>query len=260
MFKKTILTIIFIACLFPVFAKADLGPKPSMKFNFIYNNINSIGEPVTIIGGQQIECQDKACNKSEILAEAGPQKFYCVEDYCYSMAYDYQNKYHKLIINFSDKTRESNVFAKVAFDAIYNVTVNENNLVISETTINQNSSFPAEQTNLRFIIALIVTLIVEFLAALIFINIYKLPKKILWAILINIITVPLLWYVAPKFSFEYSIYFYELLIIIFEGLFIYLFFKNIINFKKAIFLSIIINLSSIIFGGFIEMMIFWVIG
>lgn len=109
--------------------QADMGPKPSMEFNFVYET----DTPLTITGGEQLECADAACADGEALQEAGPQRFTCTEEACSSLAYGYAD-YHRLVIRFSDGvTRESNVFGKSHFDAVYRVTVGEDDLWVEET-------------------------------------------------------------------------------------------------------------------------------
>ncbi len=109
--------------------RADAGPKPSMKFEFVYET----GAPLTISEGIQQECSDNTCSDAKPLQEAGPQRFTCTDTACSSMAYGYDN-YHRLVINFSDGVmRESNVFDKSHFTANYRVTVRENDLLVEET-------------------------------------------------------------------------------------------------------------------------------
>ncbi len=108
--------------------QADLGPKPSMDFEFHYES----GAPLTIVEGSQLECDDATCSDAEPLLEGGPQRFTCSQDRCSSSAYGY-SAYHRLVIHFSDGvTRESNVFSKSHFSAIYRVTVREDDLVVEE--------------------------------------------------------------------------------------------------------------------------------
>jgi len=114
---------------------ADMGPKPSMEFNFVYETDTTL----TIAGGEQLECADAACADAVSLEEAGPQRFTCTETDCSSMAYTYED-YHRLAIAFSDGvTRESNVFGKSHFDAVYRVTVRADDLLVEETGGRMNS-------------------------------------------------------------------------------------------------------------------------
>ena len=109
--------------------QADMGPKPSMEFSFVYETTS----PLTIVSGEQVECADAVCADDVPLERAGPQRFTCTETACSSMAYSYAD-YHRLVIKFSDGvTRESNVFEKSHFDSAYHVTVRTNDLLVEET-------------------------------------------------------------------------------------------------------------------------------
>jgi hypothetical protein len=107
-------------------ALADTGPKPKMEFTFEFE-----GDPVGIVSGQQMECQQSDCSDAAPLEEHGPQRFWCDAQECHSMAYGYA-PYHKLVIAFADRTRESNVFQKQAFSAAYRVTVLADDLMVTE--------------------------------------------------------------------------------------------------------------------------------
>lgn len=64
------------------------------------------------------------------MSQMGPQRFECSPDSCFAMAYGFQSR-HILEIKFSDgKTRRTPVFGVDAFDAVYDVTVNDKDLKI----------------------------------------------------------------------------------------------------------------------------------
>ena len=108
---------------------ADIGPKPSMEFEFFYE---IEGEP-TIAEGQQMQCEEPDCADAKPLEELGPQRFQCTENACTSMAYGYTT-YNQLVIRFSDGvTRESNVFKTGPSQSIYRVTVRADDLAVKRT-------------------------------------------------------------------------------------------------------------------------------
>ena len=118
-----------VAALLPVVpVGADTGPKPTMAFTFVFD-----GPAIAIIGGEQLECQDAQCQTAKPLEVGGPQRFTCTGTECSSLAYGYA-PYHKLVIQFADRTRESNVFQKSAFGATYEVKVTEDALQVRETS------------------------------------------------------------------------------------------------------------------------------
>ncbi len=126
-----VLTTLLLALMLLVFtspARADIGPKPSMDFDFESKS----GASFTILSGEQLECGTADCSDAQPLKVLGPQRFYCMETSCSSMAYGYSD-YHRLRITFADgRVLESNVFGKQYFDARYKVTIRENSLLVEE--------------------------------------------------------------------------------------------------------------------------------
>lgn len=124
--KMTLLLIALGAALLVLVpaARADVGPKPTLDFEFVYET----GIPLTITGGDLLQCDNATCAGGEPLQELGPQRFSCTENACTSMAYGYSD-YARLVIHFSDGiTRESQVFAVKRFHAHCRVTVREDDL------------------------------------------------------------------------------------------------------------------------------------
>ena len=110
-------------------ASADMGPKPTMFFEFEF--VEGIPD-LLVMEGSLFECDDSACVQSTPLENFGPQGFSCFGTTCHAMAYGFSD-YHKLVLSFSDGvTRESNVFTKNSFEANYTVTVDANNLHVKE--------------------------------------------------------------------------------------------------------------------------------
>ncbi len=108
-------------------ASADMGPKPSMSFDF---KQEFAGEPVTITSGILLECEQPDCQDATPLLEGGPQGFTCSESHCYAVAYGFST-YHQLEIQFSDGiTRRSNIFKTVLFDSFYTVTIRQDDLLV----------------------------------------------------------------------------------------------------------------------------------
>lgn len=107
--------------------RADLNPKPSMTFNLVYR---TAGHP-EIQGWHQFVCEDAQCQTHKALEafgglSCGPAPA------CWSAAYGYP-KYHRLVLDFSDKTRTSNVFANEDFISTYAVYVGPDDLVVEKT-------------------------------------------------------------------------------------------------------------------------------
>ena len=124
-----ILLVLLVVVVIPLgSARADIGPKPSMSFKFIYKT----SEKLTITAGIQLQCDDPDCKDVTPLDEIPDPILTCTKTSCSSYAFGYA-QYNRLVITFSDgKTRESNVFTKNYYEAKYKVTVREDNLEVKE--------------------------------------------------------------------------------------------------------------------------------
>lgn len=224
----------------------DIGPKPLMKFNLVYET-QGIPE---LIDGQQIECDDAGCLDARPLEGLGPQGFDCTQDECISIAYGY-SQYHRLVINFSDQQRQSNIFKSSSYFAEFNVRVTDTGLVVEEVPpIKRMISgiIPI------FVIALVLTLILELLVAFIFVLVRKEPRSILVGVLVaNMLSLPIIWLVFPYLPFHslIVILFSEIFAVLFEGYFIFLFTKKTLSPVMSLILSLLMNLCSFIIDGII---------
>lgn len=130
--------------------------------------------------------------------------------------------------------------------------------LLSDGTISIQETTPFIQSNSArniktFLLALILTLILEIIVALIFLSVTKISKKVLISILIaNIISLPIVWFVFPLLKIiPLAILLGEIFAFVFESYFIHLLNKDIISLKKSFVLSILMNLASLVIGGFI---------
>lgn len=129
--RLVILLFFWISCLPMQSASADHGPKPSLDFTFTQE---FPGTPVNITAGTLFECQQADCSDASPLQESGPQGFSCQIASCHAHGYGF-SEYHRLEITFSDgKTRQSNIFKTSGFNAKYNVTIREADLLVEEDT------------------------------------------------------------------------------------------------------------------------------
>lgn len=220
-------------------ALADIGPKPTMTFNFVYEI-----EPVPIIGGQLIECREPDCSDGRPLEEGGPQRFQCPTgepNVCFAMAYGFQ-PYHKLIIEFADGTRESNIFQKPPFDETLTVTVQESSLVVQPTGLSAAGFVPA----------LLATLAVELLVAALYLLLLRQPRAmLLWVLVGNLITLPIVWFLLAALPLPATLVMcsYELFAVIIEVVVLYLGGRRWgFALNHAIALSILMNLLSFLVG------------
>jgi len=245
--KSIVFVLAFLSLLvMPNFVLADIGPKPSMQFNIIYE----VEQKITLLGGEQYECQDEICTNASPLESYGPQDFLCYanDGYCRSIAYDYA-PYHKLVLEFSDKTRESQIFETKSMDAKFNVRVTDDKLIVEKTSV------VSGQTGMDFfVIALVLTLILELLTAFVYVAAKKISKKVLWSVLLaNLISVSIFWliFLSINVTALFTMWFLlaEIIIFIFETYFIYWFAKKTMPLKNCFVLSFLMNLISAVVGG-----------
>ncbi len=256
--------IILIALfIFPFSVFADLGPKPTMDFEF-----ENFPQDLKIIKSEQIQCEDRLCLWGNPLKDAGPQSFGCNEQFgCLSLAYGY-SKYNKIEITLSNgKKLESNVFSQTGMNSEYtinftsdgkiiinsiNVSDNERNGKSSQEN-NYSTRFDGnEKMTSQFLKSFFLTVILESIVALIYVSIRKISRKTIGLVLLgNIISLPIFWFIDYKLYLSFPAYFFsEIIIVIFEAMFIKLVFKEI-SWKDIFILSLLMNIASLFLGEFI---------
>jgi hypothetical protein len=240
--KFWILLIIFIINIHS-FLFADAGPKPSMKFKMVYKTT----KPVKVIEGWQLESRFQTFNVFDTLKRQGPQEFIANQDNAHSVSYGYDD-YHKIIIQFEDRTRESNVFGNESFNSQYEITVLDDRLEVRDVTpfMKDSSTWSA------FLKALMLTLALEIFVAFIYLKLAKKPLKILlFVILGNLITLPVLWFLLPLIlNVGASIMLGELFAFGFEAMFLLWTCKTWFKPGGAFLLSFSMNFMSLLVGGF----------
>ena len=239
--KKWLFVLLVAALLLgaAVSVSADIGPKPTMTFNFVYEIA-----PTSIISGQLMECNEPDCSDALPLEEGGPQRFDCPTsepNVCFAAAYGFR-PYHKLVIEFADRTRESNIFQKVAFDETLTVTVLESSLVV----------VPTSRPVAGFGPALLATLVVELVVAALYLTLLKLPRSmLLWVLAGNLITLPIVWFFLATLPLPAGLVIcgYELFAVVVEVGVLYLGGRKwAFALKHAIVLTVLMNLTSFFIG------------
>jgi hypothetical protein len=234
-------------------AHADTGPKPSMKYAFVYD----ISPALKIVSGILFECSDPTCADATPLRQMGPQGFRCGETSCSSLAYGY-SEYHRLSIEFSDgRLRESNVFTKNHFEANYTVHVLDDSLTVKETggrsrlTADLGFSFLYLFWALMsgyFNLGLPVTLAIELTIGLVYVLWRKRPwlRVLLAILLMNLVTQPVLWFAVKEFRLTTCIFAYllELVVCLVEAWILYRVLRKTAKFSEVFLLSLAMNLTS----------------
>ncbi|NWG75995.1 MAG: hypothetical protein HXY24_15570 [Rubrivivax sp.] len=207
-----------------------------MKFTFEFEI-----EAVSIVEGQLLECQDETCSDAAPLEERGPQRFTCTESECSSIAYGYA-PYHRLVITFADRTRESNVFEKSGFAARYVVTVSEDALLVTEKRgLGRLCSCPG----------LALTLVLEATVAAGYVRLAGLPRSLLaWAPMASLLTLPAVWLGFPLLPLPdgWVIGLAEGFAVLFEAGFLYLATYRQVSLGRAMLLSAAMNAASLLVG------------
>jgi len=211
---------------------ADTGPNPTMDFELQYTIA-----PVSVESAKLMFCEDLDCKVSQEVL--GP--FGCDQNSC---SYHYGgNTYYKLVITYSDKTRESNVFQKTRYNSSFTVIVNQDGLQVTEDW----SGLPYEPGSqiVVFLVALALTIPIELLVAGIFFKIRKQPYKAIILITANLITLPIVWFVFPFIRLEgfVVIFLGEVFALLFETWFIQRNYENI-SYMTSFWLSLSMNLAS----------------
>ena len=146
------------------------------------------------------------------------------------------------------------------FRSSFEANLHENGtIVVQETT---KFSRTNAGLNIRdFIVALVLTLVLETLTALIFVTSAKISKKVLvYVAIANLISLPIVWFVFPRFvKLPFTIPLAEIFAFVFEAYFIYLLNKKLITLKKSFILSLIMNLASFFIGGAIFLFVYVVL-
>lgn len=206
-----------------------------MDFTFEYES-----EAVSIVEGQLIECEDAECETGRPLEELGPQGFECTESGCSSLAYGYA-PYHKLVITFTDRTRESNVFTKEAYTATFKVTVRESALLVEEVRGGGGACCSG----------LLLTLVLETFIASIYLGLFHLPRAVLgWVPLSSVLSLPVVWFVFPQLTLPmgWIMGLSEAFAVLLEAGLIYLAIRRTVPLKHVAALSLVMNAASFLFG------------
>lgn len=198
-------------------AEADIRPIRPGSESTLYFRFEYRVTPVALLGGELRQCNDDACSTSF----HGSNRFDCGSASCFSRGADYA-RYQKLIIGFSDGVRESNVFEKKNFDADYVVTVHQNRLTVRLSAA-AVSAMAAPPYVMPFRLALPLTILIELAVAAIYLARLKLMRGLVWVVVANLISVPVVWFGFPVFRLgsDVEVLAAEVFAVVFEALVLY---------------------------------------
>jgi len=168
----------------------------------------------------------------------------------------------KKIDDYYQSPDNNHLIINIKSDGTINV-IDKNGNIINRSKNNNNTNthnsnsvtknFVNNIFNIKFLTALLLTILLESIVVIAFIhNKYKLKRIILSLLGANIISFTILWGIFSSYP---SNDLYELIlefsIIIFEAIFIYLFNKKEYRFYKFLFISFLMNIVSLFLGGYI---------
>ena len=258
---------IVLSCL-PMNASADLGPKPKVDIDIVYNR-QKIQD--AHFYAKMLECDEKERMQetmeygqdsvaqlriSSYDAAAGcywqpaPLAWggQCSDSHCNFGYFPPREFKLAIYIPSLEKTFTTNKITRENFSSRYQVDLFADGIAkITETTPLWASIHIPE-----FAKALIITTILELLVTWIFVAVRKLPRKrILVSVLFaNLLSLPVVWFLFPLIDASEMVVMviFELFAVIFEAYFIHHFCKQIIFFRQTLLLSSLNNLISVVLG------------
>jgi len=246
-------------------ALADTGPKPTAAINVYYNGDQISGNFSAVM----LHCTNSTysyrnppphLNISEYDSGKGCYWTYasfawggqCTDSRC-GFSYSIPTEF-KLAVYLPSLGRVfiTNATTRTSFDSEYTAYLSSSGSAV----ISENTPFPAPLPLLylffSFIVALVATLFIELPVAFVFLKISKLKTKILlYVLLANLISLPIVWGAVIFFigDFVLALAFAELFAMLFEGYFIHFTNKRLITLKKSLLMSLMMNISSLVAGG-----------
>ena len=227
-------------------SSADAIAPTYIGFHFYFN-----GENIAILGGKLFLCSDASCNQYK---EYNKGTFNCIQNNCIAIPntdeFFVENfaDYDKIIISFTDKTRESNVFPFQGKVECYDVQVGKDKLIVTESNPPLSSFIdPTCFTGAAFL-----TILIETIIAAIYIKVIKIQKSfLLLVVLANIFSLPIVWFVFRQIINNDGVYWIvsEVFAVTFEAVFMFLFGRKYgIGIKHASILSLVMNTASFLSG------------
>ncbi len=177
-------------------AKADIAPAEQISYSFKFEGV----QPLKIMPGnsEQLQCEDNQCLSPKPLGRFGIQKLECREAACHAVSYEF-SPYQKLIIKFEDgSVRESEVFKTPSGRKnAMQITVTPFDLSVSSAN---SKTAPDTLPKSYILFSLLFVFLTETAAAAIFVFMNKLPAGVILSFsVLNVITIPLNWFVLSNY-------------------------------------------------------------
>ncbi len=231
-------------------AHADVSAWVDARFEFEYEL-----EPVDVVSAQLFYCADAQCSTPRPWQDLNPAgEFRCTQDDCWVSLYRLGGGYLKLIVEFEDRTRESNVFKQLSHDTRYRVRVTETGLQVTVL----EKSFTRRLWDDGFALALPLTLIVEVAVASVYRARVPFPRRWLgWVALASVLTLPVVWWIILEYpDYLTGIVLAEAFAVLFEAGFLYFAFRKKLTPARILLLSVVMNGASFLVGVVVNALIF----
>lgn len=168
------------------------------------------------------------------------EDIFCLGSHCTFDTVNMGENWFKLVIHFSDRTRESDFFhARATSTPSFVVQMRASSLQVRQKGIIWG--------NFQFVGAIMLTLIIEMPLAVGYLWISGRSRTVTyWIGAGSFISLPILWYGLTRYSFadDPLIIWGELFVVVFETGFIYLVSKRLVPLKHALLLSLVMNIAS----------------
>lgn len=261
--KKILLSLLCLLFIItPV--SADMGPKPSIEIDI--NGLQGKNYFVTLLAKEEttgprsvvedLNEIDKNIDNYDIFVKFYNYKddYHFLGEYTYmdcSDTHRYEWNYYppqdfKILIYLVDEDRFicSDIYSRYAFTSTYEITVNNDSIDVLKTSDSEDTEDTSIEI-LPLIMRILVTVIIEVIVLLLFK--VKNIKDILYVTGINVGTQILLNVLLQFVFFSYSLYVFELVVLLIEYLAYKLYFKNMSQ-KNIVSYVIIANVLSFTVG------------
>ncbi|MCJ7570236.1 MAG: hypothetical protein MUO58_22205 [Anaerolineales bacterium] len=197
-----IILMLLMAALVPLStASADIGPHPSLTFKFDFSALPA--EP-TIEQVLLYQCDDVNCSSKQVLPEVPGQYWECDVDGCYVSLLT-GGKAWQIEASLADQSLLSEPFVKQGFYSTYRLVFFQDALKVELVSAEDLIADPIPTTEsdslARMLIAGMLTILIEIpLAAFMFRRFDLSYKNLLWVVVGNILSIPVVWLILPVFQ------------------------------------------------------------
>jgi len=240
-------------------ASADIGPKPTFRFLYDFSVLSSPPEIKDVI---LYQCIDLECNEREVLPEVPGQYFECDGEGCYVSLLT-GRKAWQIEVRLAEKILTSQSFTKQGFYSRYNLVFMENEIkVVFVSSSEPSLGITTQETTASgkviqgtdMIQAGILTVLVEIPLAALLLLIFRVKfKNIIWVILGNLVSIPVVWLLVPLIPLDAFLVMIFVLLTssMLEMAFLGALGGEKMTWVKAAVISVVINIASFTAGLFL---------